>query len=116
MTKADLKILALIIVQSGISKKIAKRLFIKLKKSEQKMLLEQIKLEIQKNKISVISAQKVDIATGKKLKELFKKEKIEIVENKDLGAGLIIQDNDTIYDMSFKGNLINTLNAVTEAL
>lgn len=116
MTNQDLKTFAHIIETEGIDAKTASTLLKKLKKSEQKILAQKLKTEIQKGKITVTSAQKIDTVTQKNLMEIFGKEKINIIEETNLGAGMIIQDNDTIYDTSFKGRLNNTLTAVAEAL
>lgn len=116
MTNLDIKTLAQIIAVNGLDVKTASTILKTFKRSDQKSLIQKLKIEIQKNKIIVTSAQKIDPKTQKSLMNIFGKQKINTFENTNLGAGLIIQDNDTIYDMSFKGRLNNTFSEITELI
>lgn len=116
MTDKNLQTLTHIIVDQGISRKGTEYILKKLKRTDKKVLLQKIKLGIQKNKLTVTTSQILDAKTQNMLKETFRKTKIETIVDPSLGAGMIIQDNDTIYDMSIKGRLEHTIGAVVDSL
>lgn len=105
-----LKNIAQYLVETGkVNETVEEYILKKLSRDELKNFLFYLKEALRKSRVTVISADKLDQDTKKKIETLYKKSG-HYLTDESLSAGVIIKDGDDVYDASFKNMLNETIN------
>lgn len=110
MKKTDLKDLArLLVADEKISTKTAEYVLDHLNTKDLKDLLFSLKIESQKRKVVIKTAEEPEDELREKLIKSFEGKTIDWEENLDLGGGIIIEDGDDTMDFSVKSLVKKTI-------
>lgn len=110
MKVKDIKKLSQITIENGtVDKKVANYILKKLLRKDIKIYLFYLVREIQKRSVYISSAYKLDDKDRQKISQMFKNHDMHFATDTTLGAGLVIQTNDTIIDASLKGAVQSTI-------
>lgn len=80
-----------------------------LTKRELKLFLSHYKVALHKKKVYITASSKLEKSTLDELKRTYKGYDLEIIYDKNLGAGIKIQQDDMIIDYTFKKYLADTI-------
>ncbi len=86
----------------------------KLSKSDLREYIKALKLINDKNTVKVWSSTKLDRNAQESIKKMFKGKKIQLLEDKELIAGVRIEDYDNIYELNLKDSLNSMVDYVKE--
>lgn len=115
MNKKDIKQLAQFsFTKENLDEKKVLRIAKLLDKRDLRQYIKELKLKINKNTIKVSVSSKLDKETENSLKTIFKNKKMEIIEDKDLIAGIKIEDFDNIYELNLKNTLDLMINYIKQ--
>ena len=86
-----------------------------LNKKDLRMFIKNLKLIDDKNTVTVfVSDKKLDKLLKKQVDEIFKGKKIIVKEDKELIAGIRIEDFDNTYELNLKNTIANIVNYINE--
>lgn len=110
MRKKVLKELAISCAEAGkLSEKTVKYILNELTKEELKFFLSQYKTALNKKRVYITASSTLDKAMLNSLKQTYKGLELEVNYDKNLGAGIKIQQDDMIIDFTFKRHLEETI-------
>ena len=110
ITNSLLKKLAQSIVDSGSVDSTGKKFILsKLSRAEWKTFLFYLRELMRRNSVTIVSADMLSPEHMKKIKSLYKTKKIEFKVDEKIIGGLIIRNNDDIYEASFKNMVDQTI-------
>jgi len=111
ITNPLLKKLAQSIVDSGsVDLAVKKFILNKLNRSELKTFLFYLSILMRKNSVTVISADTFSADHKNRIHSLYKPKNADFQVDDKIIAGLIIKNNDDVYDASFKNMVDLTIN------
>jgi|SRR3989338_2936922 len=115
MTTRDIKKMALLSFKNeNLDEQIVLKIAKMLSKKDLRQYIKTLRLIDRKKTVVVSIANKTNVSLQAKLTKIFKDKKIIIKEDKNLIAGIKIEDFDNVYEFNLKNTLENIVNFVNQ--